>query len=281
MKNKIPQKAGIGLRAQHYQYVMNNSPDVPWFEVHTENFFAQGGITHHILQKVRNDYPISFHGVGMSLGSLEGLSKTHLQKTKELVDKFQPALVSEHISWSEIDGVYMNDLLPVPYTKEATDVLVRNINQMQDFIGRQILVENPSSYLEFLNQEMPEYEFINTVIEKSGCGLLLDINNIYVSSHNQNFDAEQYLKNINHSAIGEIHLAGYSVRNIGDQQILIDTHGDKVHHQVWDLYKKAIELFGKRPTLIEWDTDIPEFEILQEEAKKAEEILHEKYPSSV
>ena len=165
MKNKIPQKAGIGLRAQHYQYVMNNSPDVPWFEVHTENFFAQGGITHHILQKVRNDYPISFHGVGMSLGSLEGLSKTHLQKTKELVDKFQPALVSEHISWSEIDGVYMNDLLPVPYTKEATDVLVRNINQMQDFIGRQILVENPSSYLEFLNQEMPEYEWTKTQIE--------------------------------------------------------------------------------------------------------------------
>lgn len=269
----IPALAGVGLRYLHYQYVINNKPEIGWFEVHSENFFADGGIAVYILEKVRENYPLSFHGVGLSLGSAENPDKTHLKKLKKLIDRFNPGLVSEHISWSNIDGMVLNDLFPVPYTKEAAENIIENIIETQDFLGRQILVENPSSYLEFSHSTMPEYEFVCDVVEKSRCGLLLDVNNIYVSSQNHGADAYEYLENIPEGIVQEIHLAGHAKKIIGGREILVDAHNSRVIEPVWDLYKAAIRKFGKIPTLIEWDKDIPDFATLTEESKIADGIL--------
>lgn len=272
--NDVPPKAGIGLRHPHYKQVMAEKPNIEWFEVHSENFFADGGMNIHVIENVRSKYPMSFHGVGLSLGSADKLDEKHLQKLKRLVDNFEPGLVSEHISWSAIGGVFANDLLPVPYNLEAIEALVLNISQMQEYLGRQILIENPSSYLEYKISEMTEWEFINQVIAKSGCGLLLDINNIYVSAQNHDFSADRYIENINKEAIGEIHLAGHESRDLGDgQAILIDSHSRNVKDDVWKLYEKTIKLVGNKPTLIEWDTDIPELSILMDEAAKAQTIM--------
>ena len=275
--NEKLEGVGLGLRSKHYQHVLKNKPKVNWFEVHSENFFAEGGLSMHILEEVAKQYPLSFHGVGLSLGSADGLDETHLKKLKRLVDNFNPALVSEHISWSNVSNVVMNDLLPLPYTKESLEVLCDNIKHLQDYLSRQVLVENPSSYLEFKDSTMAEDEFINKVLEKTGCGLLLDVNNIYVSSVNHNFDAIEYIKNIPDSGfVQEIHLAGHEKKALGDDRsILVDTHSDKVIDEVWELYKFALEKFGQVPTLIEWDNDIPEFDILAEEGKKAQMILDE------
>ncbi|MDA0780862.1 MAG: DUF692 domain-containing protein [Rickettsiales bacterium] len=275
LKNlSIPKNVGIGLRGKHYKEVLENAPKVNWFEVHSENFFAQGGMAIHILERVREKYPVSFHGVGLSLGSADGLSDEHLKKLKNIVDRFKPCLVSEHISWSNIGSTTLNDLLPLPYTDESLSVLVDNINHTQDYLGRKILVENPSSYLEYNDSTMTEWEFIQKTIEKSGCGLLLDVNNIYVTCKNHNLDANEYLQNIPYDAVGEIHLAGFEEKQIKDKPILIDTHGDKVSDDVWKLYEQTIGLSGIVPTLIEWDTNIPEFDILLNEAKKAQDILN-------
>jgi uncharacterized protein (UPF0276 family) len=272
----VPASAGIGLRSLHYQQVIDTKPDIAWLEVHSENFFADGGMAMFVLEKVQENYPLSLHGVGLSLGSAK-LDTTHLAKVKRLVDRCNPCLVSEHISWSEVGGVFLNDLLPMPYTKESLQTIISNIGQMQDYLQRQILVENPSTYLEFIHADMSEYEFINEVIKQSGCGLLLDINNIYVSGCNNNFDPvsyiNNYINNININSVQEIHLAGYGEKKIADKTILIDTHGDRVSPMVWDLYKLAIERFGKIPTLIEWDTNVPELEVLMAEAAKAQAIM--------
>jgi len=227
-----------------------------------------------VLEEVRENYPMSFHGVGLSLGTSGQLDEVHLKKLKRLVDRFNPALVSDHISWSNLDNItVLNDLLPVPYTNEVAKKIISNIKQTQDYLGRQILVENPSTYLEFTDSKMPEYEFICKVIEGSECGLLLDINNIYVNSENHNLDPYEYLKNIPGDAIQEIHLAGHARKEIEDKVILLDNHGSRVIPPVWDLYETAIQRFGKIPTLIEWDMDIPDFSILTEEAKLAQDIM--------
>ncbi|PIR39722.1 MAG: hypothetical protein COV35_03315 [Alphaproteobacteria bacterium CG11_big_fil_rev_8_21_14_0_20_39_49] len=265
---------GIGLRGKHYKEVLENTPKVNWFEVHSENFFAKGGMAIHILERVREKYPLSFHGVGLSLGSAEGLSDEHLKKLKNIVDRFKPALVSEHISWSNIGSTTLNDLLPLPYTDESLSVLVDNIKHTQDYLGRKILVENPSSYLEYSDSTMTEWEFIQKTVEQSGCGLLLDVNNIYVTCKNHNLDTNEYLQNIPYDAVGEIHLAGFEEKQIEDKSILIDTHGDKVSDDVWKLYEQVIKLSGSVPTLIEWDTNIPELGVLLNEAKKAQDILN-------
>ena len=270
----IPAKAGIGFRHSHYIEIIEKLPEIAWLEIHSENFFADGGMPIHILEKVREKYPLSMHGVGLSLGSSDGLDKNHLVKLKKLVDEFNPALISEHISWSQTGGVFLNDLLPVPYTSEAIDVFVRNIKQMQDFLGRRILVENPSTYLEFNHSKMPEYEFLNQVADKAECGILCDVNNIYVCAINHKSNPEEYLRNIDHSKIGEVHLAGHATRALSSgDELLIDHHGDFVCDQVWQLYEKLITITGALPTLIEWDTDIPSLAILQGEAKKADEVM--------
>lgn len=251
---------------------------IDWVEVHSENFFAPGGPRIAQLEAVREFYALSCHGVGLSLGSADGLDAAHLSTLRRVVDRFEPALVSEHLSFSVVDGIYVNDLLPLPYTEEALAKTAENIDQAQTVLGRQILVENPSSYLTFVESAIPEWEFLTTLVERTGCALLLDINNIYVSAENNGLDAQAYLKGIPGDAVQEIHLAGHLVDGSGEEQLLIDTHGDVVADPVWALYEQALALFGARPTLIEWDTDIPALDVLIAQAKTAQNYLDKVQP---
>ena len=269
---------GIGLRHRHFQEFIVNKPDVPWLEVHTENFFSKDSPPSKYLVKIRQDYPISAHCVGLSLGSSAvkcPVREQHLLKIKNTLDWLQPSMVSDHLSWSASDGVhYLPDLLPIPYTEEAFDVVSQNINRVQEVLQRQILVENPSSYLSFVDSTILEWDFLARLSKKTGCGLLLDVNNIYVSAHNHGFDALTYLEKLPLDAVKEMHLAGYSISHVEGKEVYIDTHGQKVYDGVWLLYEKAIARFGNVPTLIEWDTDIPELSVLLDEKRKAEAIIN-------
>jgi uncharacterized protein (UPF0276 family) len=267
----IPVNAGIGLRAQHHQAVLDTRPAVGWFEAHSENYFAEGGSQPDFLRRVRERYPLSLHGVGLSLGSTDPLDRTHLAHLKRIVERFQPALVSEHISWGSIRGRHFNDLLPMPYTEEALMHIARRVRHVQDMLGRQILLENVSSYLEFTGAEMTEWEFVRELAFESGSGILLDVNNIYVAGRNHGFDPYDYIARMPRRAVGEIHLAGHSRNTFGDREILIDTHSTHVCDAVWDLYAFAVERLGAVPTLIEWDTDLPALEVLVAEAHLADQ----------
>lgn len=271
----IPAHAGIGLRAEHYREVTETLPPSAWFEVHSENYFGEGGAPLSYLECVRQNYPISFHGVGLSLGSCDELNRRHLMQLKSLIDRFEPGLVSDHLSWSSVDGKYLNDLLPLPYTDEALELFIRHIEQAQEFLGREILVENPSSYLEYTHSTIPEWDFLSEVAKSSGCGILLDVNNIYVSATNLKFDALRYLRSLPRSRIKEIHLAGFTINRYPEGEILIDTHNALVSKEVWALYREAIDRFGALPTLIEWDKDLPPLQVLLDEAHRAEEILEQ------
>ncbi|HSC05483.1 MAG TPA: DUF692 domain-containing protein [Steroidobacteraceae bacterium] len=268
----IPAVAGIGLRAQHHRDILEQRPAVGWLEAHSENYFALGGSQPRILEEIRAEYPLSLHGVGLSLGSVDALDRRHLENLKRIVERFEPALVSEHLSWGSVSGRYFNDLLPLPYTVEALNHMVERVTQLQEFLGCQILIENVSSYLEFTCSSMSEPEFLATLAAQSGCGLLLDLNNIYVSAQNHGFDAREYIARMPLTAVREIHLAGHGRNRHGDRYILIDTHGTHVCSDVWALYAIAIQRFGDVPTLIEWDTDIPALPVLVEEAHKADSI---------
>jgi len=265
----LPAAAGIGLRAPHVRHVRSERPGIAWLEVHSENYFADGGPALHALEELRADYPLSLHGVGMSLGSVDPVDKAHLAKLKRLADRVEPVLVSEHLCWSAVGGRHFNDLLPLPYTEEALAHVIAHIGAIQDALGRRLLVENVSTYLNFAASTIPEWEFVAAVAEESGCALLLDINNIYVNAANHGFDADAYLAAIPAEAIAEIHLAGFDASGT----LLIDTHGAPVAAAVWALYERAIGRFGPRPTLIEWDIDIPAFDVLQREAATAQSIL--------
>lgn len=272
----VPAKAGVGLRSVHFKDILNNNDiEIPWLEIHSENFYAQGGITKNILDRVTAKFPISFHSVGLSLGSDQPVDKNHLARLKELVDEYNPALISDHISWSNFADLTLNDLLPVPYTNEALEAIARNIKQVQNSLGRQILVENPSTYLSFEHNDMSEWEFINKLVAKSDCGLLLDVNNIFVTCSNAKISTEDYLNNIDVSNIKEIHVAGYEEQVTDGETILIDTHGDFVQDSVWNLYIKLIKKTGALPTLIEWDTNIPSLDVLIGEMHKAQNILNQ------
>lgn len=266
----IPVSVGIGLRSQHYRDVLADKPKVGWFEVHSENYFGKGGAPLHYLEKIREDYPISLHGVGMSLGSVDILDVQHLEKLKGLIARIAPGLVSEHLSWSSFGGEFLNDLAPLPYTEESLRHMVDRISQVQDFLGRYILVENPSSYLEYDYSTLKEYDFLNELSRQTGCGILLDVNNVYVSCQNHGWDAAQYLQGIAADRVGEIHLAGHTANRVADKDILIDTHNQPVCTEVWALYQTALQVVGAKPTLIEWDTDVPALSVLVEEAKQAE-----------
>jgi uncharacterized protein len=268
--NPMPAGAGIGLRAQHHLRVLSDSPSVAWFEAHTENYFADGGAHVEALARIRATYPLSLHGVGLSLGSADPLDTRHLERVRRAVTRFEPALLSEHLSWSSIDGRFANDLLPLPYTDEALRHVSTRIAQAQDFLGRRILIENVSSYLQFDCSRMPEWEFLAGVVGESGCGILLDLNNIYVAAHNHGYQAQRYLDAIDPRAVQELHLAGHSATQFEGTELLIDTHGTPVCDAVWDLYRAALRRFGDVPTLIEWDTDIPALEVLMAEAAKAD-----------
>lgn len=260
-------KTGIGLRAPHHHDVLARLPDAGFLEVHAENFFHIGSIPFELLLSCRKHYPISLHGVGLSLGSSGGVSAAHLTKLKNLTNAIDPLLVSDHISWSGFDGRHVPDLLPLPYSDEALDTICRNIDHVQETLGRRILVENPSIYLAPTSQRS-EVEFITALTQRTGCGLLLDINNIYVSAFNTGFNAAQYIADLPQDIVGEIHLAGHE--NKGD--VLIDAHNNLVADDVWTLYAAALQKFGDINTLIEWDSDLPPLDILLSEAAKADDL---------
>lgn len=269
-RDPIPATAGIGLRAAHHGHVLETWPEVAWFEAHSENYFADGGAPIECLYAIRERYPLSLHGVGLSLGSTDELDAAHLGKLRRAIERFQPALVSEHLSWSSVGGRHANDLLPLPYTEEALLHVSRRIARVQDALGRQILMENVSSYLEFTDSTLTEWAFVAGVAAESGCGLLLDINNIYVAGHNHGFACEDYLQGIPAGVVQEIHLAGHERVSMDGIDVLIDTHGAPVCNAVWALYCSALARFGAVPTLIEWDTNLPAFDVLQAEARTAD-----------
>lgn len=274
MNHNLPKRAGIGLRHQHYQDLLNIKPDVGFLEVHPENYFSEGGASHYYLKQARENYPISLHGVGLSLGSYEEPDVQHMKSIKRLVELYDPAMVSEHISWNTTGSVYLNDLLPLPYTEEALQVLARNVGIFQDYLGCQVLLENPSAYLKYnIENTMDEPTFIRELIKLSGCGLLLDVNNIYVTAHNMNLNAQNILESMPLEAVQEVHLAGHAINEYDGQKVCIDDHGSHVCDDVWNLYSRLVELKGSVPTLLEWDTNIPEFNVLVDESKKAQLIL--------
>lgn len=269
----IPVKAGIGLRFQHHQVVLDNNPAVPWMEVHTENYMG-GGAPLRYLDAIRRDRPISLHGVGLSLGSADGLDVEHLKRIQNVAERIQPGMMSEHLAWSVVAGKYLSDLLPLPMTEEALDVVCRHVDQTQDFLKRRFFIENPSTYLQFCHSTIPEWDFIAEVAARTGCGILCDVNNVYISAKNHGWDASHYLASLPSETIGEIHLAGHSVRNLPDgRTIRIDDHASRVPEEVWRLYREAIERFGAVPTLIEWDNDVPPIDVLLDEAEHAQSIM--------
>ncbi|MBV7300417.1 DUF692 domain-containing protein [Enterovibrio paralichthyis] len=264
---------GVGLREPHHDYFLEQTPDMGWLEVHSENFFLPHASATKALRTLRRRYPVSCHGVGLSLGSVDPVNPHHLSRLKTLVDEIDPLFVSDHLSWSSVDNTYFNDLLPLPYTEEALAVFCRNVEVTQDYLGRQILVENPSSYLSFAHSTIPEWEFLSEVARRTGCGLLLDLNNIYVSAFNHDFDTDSYLAAINPDWVQEIHLAGFTKKTLDEGEIWIDTHSQPVSEPVWDLYRKWIAHHGACHTLIEWDRDIPAPAVLLAEAAKANDII--------
>jgi uncharacterized protein (UPF0276 family) len=268
----LPVESGIGLRAAHRGEFSRRRPDVGWIEVHTENFLG-GGPTSDMLFELRRDYSISLHGVGLSLGSADGLDERHLNRVAELARRLQPAEISDHVSWSVSDGVYFNDLIPIPYDEESLAVIAANVQRFQDALGRRVLVENPATYLSFSSSQLSETAFLAELCRRTGCALLLDVNNIFVSASNQGYDARSYLEDIAGVSVGEMHLSGHFLRRIGNRAIRIDNHASPVSDDVWSLYRHALAVVGPRPTLIEWDSDLPELDRLLAEAKIAGRIL--------
>lgn len=274
--NNLPTRSGIGLKAQHYHDIIEHKPDVGWLEIHAENYMGGGGSPHAYLNKICETYPLSVHGVGLSLGSATGINTEHLERFKTLIQRYQPAQVSEHLSWSQHDNIFLNDLLPLPCTEEALHIFQRNIDHVQSILNQKILIENPSAYIGFNNNTFEEPDFLNQLCKKTGCGLLLDVNNIYVSAHNQKFSAYDYLLAINNDYVEEIHLAGHSTQVLSNNNTLkIDDHGSAICDSVWQLYDAFISQTKKAyPTLIEWDTNIPDINILLAEAQQAEKRMH-------
>jgi hypothetical protein len=261
--------AGIGLRARHYAEFIAARQPVGWLEVHGENYFGAGGHDLHVLERVRVDYPLSLHGVGLGLGSAQGWDEGHLERLAALVERVQPAFVSEHLCWTSTADATFNDLLPLPYTCDALALFAVRVQQVQERLRRRILIENISAYVEFVASEMSEGDFIAELVRRTGCGVLLDVNNLYVNQVNHGSDAMAALRALSPQSVEEIHLAGHSVSEHG----LIDTHGDRVAEPVWQLYEAALQRFGPMPTLIEWDTDIPPLPVLLAEAATARAMM--------
>jgi uncharacterized protein (UPF0276 family) len=262
---------GIGLRGPHVAEVVARRPRVGWFEVHAENYMG-GGPPLRALERIRADYPIALHGVGLSLGGADDLDTHHLARLRRLVDRLQPVLVSEHLSWSAAGGAYLNHLLPLPYTEESLAVVGAHVARAQEALGRRILLENPASYLRFRHSTVAEPDFLNALARATGCGLLCDLNNVHVSAHNLGFDPVAYLGTLEPAAIGEIHLAGHSVNDADGRAVLIDDHGSPVAPAVWRLYAHTLARVGARPTLIEWDMHLPALDVLLDEARCAEQV---------
>lgn len=273
-KNSVPPRGGVGLKAPHYRTILETRPDIGFFEVHAENYMGAGGPPHRYLAAIREHYPLSLHGVGLSIGADRPLDRDHLQHLEHLIARYAPGLFSEHLAWSSHDAGFLNDLLPVPYTTETLGRVSSHIDQIQEALGRQMLLENPSTYLAFSESTYSEIDFIAELVRRTGCGLLLDVNNVYVASTNQQWDPVAYIEAYPLSHVQEIHLAGYT-READDKErpLLIDTHDRPVDEIVWDLFAHAVKLIGPVPTLIEWDADVPAWPTLKAEAERAEAIM--------
>ena len=271
----IPLRAGVGLKHEHYDAILAEQPDIGWFEVHPENYMGTGGPPHHMLSRIRRDYPLSLHGVGLSIGGAGPLDRVHLGRLATLVRRYQPGLFSEHLAWSSHETTYLNDLLPLPYTAETLSLVSSHVDEVQETLDSRILIENPSTYVRFAQDEMSELDFLEKLAGRTGCGLLLDVNNVYVSAVNHGFDPRSYVDGFPAEHVGEIHLAGHAGLVVDDPAgpLLIDAHDRTVHPEVWDLYIRFVRRAGARPTLVEWDYDIPAWSVLLGEAMAAERIL--------
>jgi len=271
---------GVGLRAPHYSEMLEKKPGLAWLEVHSENYFSEGGRPLHLLQQIRQDYPISLHGVSLSPGSADDLNWAHLKQLKDLAERIDACLISDHLAWSSINGQYLHDLLPVPYTQETLDYMAQKIQQAQDYLKRQIIIENISSYLSHPDSSMTEWDFLVKLATQAGCGILLDVNNIYVSSCNLGFDPNDFLAGIPGDLVQEIHLGGFESTQIDGSEVLIDTHSQAIVPAVWDLYRQTITRIGRKPTIIEWDSSLPGLDTLCLEAFRAEKIMRECYDTA-
>ncbi|NVK40689.1 MAG: DUF692 domain-containing protein [Oceanospirillaceae bacterium] len=270
----LPARAGISLKPEHFRAIVETRPDVGFFEVHAENYLVDGGPYHHYLRRIRDDYPLSVHGVGMNIGGECELDIGHLERVARLLERYQPESFSEHLAWSSHGGVFLNDLLPLAYDQATLDRVCDHIDQVQNRLKRRILLENPSTYVEFEQATMTETDFIAAVIARSGCGLLLDVNNIYVTCTNHHLDPQAYLQSLPATSVGEIHLAGFArEQDAAGAPLLIDSHDAPVAEAVWTLYQTALEHCGAVPTLIERDGNIPPLPVLHAEAKQAEKLL--------
>lgn len=271
---RLPRRAGVCLKPQHYTEILENQPDTGWFEVHAENYLGAGGAPLHYLEKIRQHYALSIHGVGMSIGSADGIDPVHLKRVAALVERFDPESFSEHLAWSTHNNEFFSDLLPVPYNREVEDLVCGHINQVQDTLKRPMLLENPSNYLALEGSTLDETQLLTNIVNRTGCGLLLDVNNVYVSAQNCNYNAEDYIKLLPAQCIGELHLAGHSTDDSDPTDLLlIDAHDRAVCDEVWSLYRFTLETCGNKPTLIEWDTSVPEWSVLRAEMQKADSFL--------
>jgi uncharacterized protein (UPF0276 family) len=270
----IPARAGVGLKAMHCRHIVSNTPDVGFFEIHAENYMGGGGPPHRFLAKIREHYPLSIHGVGLSIGGDNALDKMHLERLSALIARYQPGLFSEHLAWSTHDGRFYNDLLPAPYTNRTLTLVVEHIDQVQAALGCQMLLENPSTYVWFAESTWHEVDFIGEVVRRTGCGLLLDVNNVHVACTNQQWDSTDYINRFPLSVVQEIHLAGHhSEVDDRGRPLLIDSHDRSVEDTVWQLFQSVIIRTGPVPTVIEWDTNIPQWTVLQQEAVRAEAVM--------
>jgi uncharacterized protein (UPF0276 family) len=266
--------AGASFKPEHLSSIVDGLKTRGFFEVHAENYMGAGGPPHRALESIRKDYPVSLHGVCMSIGGPQPLDKRHLERFRRLVERYEPALVSEHLAWSTHETTYFNDLLPLPYTEATVATVCDHLDEVQEAIGRRVLLENPSTYVAFRDSTMSETDFLRSIVRRTGCGLLLDVNNVFVSAENHGFSARQYLADFPLSEVGEIHLAGHSEQSDDEgDRLIIDSHDGPVADAVWKLYEIVIARAGPLPSLIEWDSNIPEWPVLEAEAAAAQAIL--------
>jgi len=267
-----PTLSGVGLRLPHLTDVVATRPSAAWFEIHPENVLANPHAA-ELLVDIAADYPVSVHSVGVSIGSASGIDRPHLARVRALVDLIDPIFVSGHLAWSTHAGEYLNDLLPLPYTRETLRIVSAHVDEVQDALGREYLVENPSSYVGFHASTMTEVEFLSELVNRTGCRLLCDVSNIYLSAHNLGFDRDRYIADLPADAIAELHLGGFTPEpEEGGGEVLIDTHGSRIAEPVWTFYARALERFGPKPTLIEWDNDVPTLDVILAEAARADAV---------
>lgn len=271
---RLPHRAGLGLKPQHYDQIHEQAPPVGFFEVHAENYMGDGGPPHRHLEAIRDRYPLSLHGVGLSIGGEAPLDKAHLQRLRQLVDRYRPQSFSEHLAWSTHDGAYLNDLLPLPYTPRTLGNVVDHVDEVQQALGRRMLLENPSTYVLFEESTIDEIDFLEAIAVRTGCGLLLDVNNVMVSSVNHGLDPYSYVDRFPVSLVGEIHLAGYDeTEDDAGARLLIDAHGSRVRPDVFALFEHTLRRTGPQPVLVEWDNDVPDFATLLDEAARVDAAI--------